>query len=267
MPLTSMMTPVVVERPAKQWPPLRSASGSPSLLANAIACATSPDVPHRTITRGRTPSKRAIWDLRADSYPAEPATSTSPPTVMPAWTDSDMQGGPVDEFLDVTVERPALDQLEVEVGRTLENRGKPGLTSDHREERHLNAVDQTGGHQRPVHRQAAVRAQRHVGLLLQPRDDVDGVTARDGRVGPVERLLQRRGDDGRRHLPHRGDPWVAHLGVLGARAQHLCEQPVRLGPEDHPLLRAEQLEAMVEQLGALLAPVARPARAHGAEAV
>ena len=28
-----------------------------------------------------------------------------------------MQGGPVDELLGVAVERPALDQLEVEVGR------------------------------------------------------------------------------------------------------------------------------------------------------
>ncbi len=58
-----------------------------------------------------------------------------------------MQGGPVDEFLDVAVERPALDQLEVEVGRTLEDRVQSGLTGDHREERHLDAVDQTGGHQ------------------------------------------------------------------------------------------------------------------------
>ena len=31
-----------------------------------------------------------------------------------AWTDSDMQGGPVDELLDVAVGRPALEQLEVE---------------------------------------------------------------------------------------------------------------------------------------------------------
>src|SRR6202030_3515386 len=76
-----------------------------------------------------------------------------------AWTDSDMQGGPVDELLDVAVERLALDQLEVEVGRTLEDRVQPGLTGNHREESHLDAVDQTGGHQRPVRRQAAVRAQ------------------------------------------------------------------------------------------------------------
>ena len=39
-----------------------------------------------------------------------------------------MQGGPVDELLDVAVERPALEQLEVEVGRTLEDRGRAGLT-------------------------------------------------------------------------------------------------------------------------------------------
>src|SRR3954454_17250953 len=101
---------------------------------------------------------------------------------MRAWTDSDMQGGPVDELLDVTVERPALDQLEVEVGRPLEDRVKPGLTRDGGEERPLRAVDQPGGPQRPVHRQAAVRAQRQLGFLLEAGDDVDGVTAHDGRT-------------------------------------------------------------------------------------
>ena len=39
-----------------------------------------------------------------------------------------MQGGPVAELLDVTVERPALDQLKVEVGRILEDRLGSGLT-------------------------------------------------------------------------------------------------------------------------------------------
>jgi hypothetical protein len=57
---------------------------------------------------------------------------------------SDVQGGPVDELLGVAVERPALDQLEIEVGRTLEDRVDPGLTGDHREDRHLDAVDQAG---------------------------------------------------------------------------------------------------------------------------
>src|SRR6266487_6760822 len=45
-----------------------------------------------------------------------------------AWMHSDMQGGSVDELLDVTIERPALDQLEVEVGRTLEDRVQSSLT-------------------------------------------------------------------------------------------------------------------------------------------
>jgi hypothetical protein len=52
-----------------------------------------------------------------------------------------MEGGSVDELLDVTVERPVLDQLQVEVGRTLEDPVQPGLTGDDREERHLQAVD------------------------------------------------------------------------------------------------------------------------------
>jgi hypothetical protein len=97
-----------------------------------------------------------------------------------------MQGGPVDKLLDVAVERPALDQLQVEVGRTLKDRVHSGLTGDDREKRHLHTIDQAGGHQRPVQRQAAVRAQRHVGLLFEPGDDVDGVTAHEGRVRPVE---------------------------------------------------------------------------------
>jgi hypothetical protein len=37
-----------------------------------------------------------------------------------------MEGGPVDELLGVAVERQVLDQLEVEVGRTLEDRVQPG---------------------------------------------------------------------------------------------------------------------------------------------
>ncbi|MGH3418866.1 MAG: hypothetical protein ACRDOD_04610 [Streptosporangiaceae bacterium] len=34
-----------------------------------------------------------------------------------------MQGGPVDELLDVAVERPALDQLEVEIVKPLVESG------------------------------------------------------------------------------------------------------------------------------------------------
>jgi hypothetical protein len=55
-----------------------------------------------------------------------------------------MEGGSVDELLDVAVERPVLDQLQVEVGRILEDRFQPGLTGDDREERDLQAVDEAG---------------------------------------------------------------------------------------------------------------------------
>ena len=41
-----------------------------------------------------------------------------------------MEGGSVDELLDVAVERPALDQFQVEVGRTLEDRFRPSQTAD-----------------------------------------------------------------------------------------------------------------------------------------
>src|SRR5579864_4023782 len=184
------------------------------------------------------------------------------------WMDSDMQGGPVDELLGVAVERPALDQLEVEVVRTAEDRLFPGPAGDHGEDRHLDAVNQAGVHQRVVDRQAAVRAQRHLGLLLEPGDDVDGVTAHDGRVRPVEPSLQRARHHRGRQVPHVRDPWVTRLGLLGAGGQQLHELPVRVGAEDHPLLLAVQGEAALEQLGALLAPVAAPvASAVGAEAI
>src|SRR5919109_2151799 len=41
-----------------------------------------------------------------------------------------MEGGSVGELLDVAVERPVLDQLQVEVGRTLEDRVQAGLTGN-----------------------------------------------------------------------------------------------------------------------------------------
>jgi hypothetical protein len=58
------------------------------------------------------------------------------------------------------------------------------------------------------------------------------------------------------------------MRLLGARAQRLHELPIGVGPEDHPLLRVVQGEAVGQQLGALLAPVAAPvAAAVGGEAV
>src|SRR6266487_2655998 len=90
-----------------------------------------------------------------------------------AWTDSDMQGGPVDELLDVGVERPALEQLEVEVGRTLEDRVHSGLTGDHREERHLEVVEQLGALLTPV--AAPVGAFADGAVAIEAAKDVEGV--------------------------------------------------------------------------------------------
>src|SRR4029077_9051374 len=109
----------------------------------------------------------------------------------PSPCEGSMQCGSVDELLDVTVEGPVLDELKVEVLRTLEDRVQPGLTGDDGEQRHLYVVDQAGSHQRAVHREAAVRAQRHIGLLFEPGDDVDGITAHHGCGRPVERFFQR----------------------------------------------------------------------------
>ena len=51
-----------------------------------------------------------------------------------------MLRGPVDKFLNVAVERPALDQIKVEVSGTVEDRLLSGLASNHREKRHFDSV-------------------------------------------------------------------------------------------------------------------------------
>jgi hypothetical protein len=65
--LTSITMPSVDERPAKQCPPLRTATGIPSRRASAIASATSPVVAQRATARGRAPWNRGIAALRAIS--------------------------------------------------------------------------------------------------------------------------------------------------------------------------------------------------------
>src|SRR5688500_20215466 len=90
------------------------------------------------------------------------------------WMVSGMQGGPVDELLDVAVERSALDQFEVEVGRALEDRVRPGPAGDHGEECQMVAVDQAGGHQRQVNYQTEVLATRLPGLNIITGDAAGG---------------------------------------------------------------------------------------------
>ncbi len=52
-----------------------------------------------------------------------------------------MQRGPVHELLDVTVERSLLDQLQIEVGRTLKDRVLSGLTGGDREDGQRRLVE------------------------------------------------------------------------------------------------------------------------------
>src|SRR4051795_3515520 len=146
----------------------------PSTQAVTNASTTIGSITDPTAATSR--SADSTWRCRS-STPRPGCVETQEP-------DSDMHRGSVDELLDVTVECAVLDQLEVEGGCTLEDRVQPGLTGDHGEERHLDAVDEAGGHQRPVQRQAAVRTQRHLGLLLESGDDIDGVAAHNGRVRP-----------------------------------------------------------------------------------
>src|SRR5215218_5680473 len=52
------------------------------------------------------------------------------PSVRPQVWHSRMQGRPVNELLDVPVERPTVDQLKIEVGRTKKNRVVTRLAGD-----------------------------------------------------------------------------------------------------------------------------------------
>ena len=162
------------------------------------------------------------------------------------------------ELLDVAVERPALQQLQVEVGGTLEDRARPGLTGDDGEDRQLHAVDQAGGHQRPVHRQAAVRSQGHLGLRLQPGDDVDGVATLQGHVRPVEGLLERRRHHRGRHAPHSVVHRVDLLQLPGARPQQLHEVPEGVRPPAPSAAPRRTSRGGARGTRALLAPVAAP---------
>src|SRR5215213_4049337 len=62
---------------------------------------------------------------------------------------SRMQGRPVNELLDVPVERPTVDQLKIEVGRTKKDRVVTRLTGDHGKDGRLDSVDEAGDHQTP----------------------------------------------------------------------------------------------------------------------
>ena len=79
-------------------------------------------------------------------------------------------------------------------------------------------------------RQAAVRAQRHLRLLLEPGDDVGQIATHESRVRPVEASLQRRRHHRCRQAPHPGVHRVIYLGLPSARAQQLRELPCKRWP-------------------------------------
>ena len=73
---TSISTPPVDERPAKQCPPLRGRE-RPAAAASASASATSAAVAQRATAAGRASSKRASAGRRAASSASDPGRSTS----------------------------------------------------------------------------------------------------------------------------------------------------------------------------------------------
>jgi len=96
-------------------------------------------------------------------------------------------GWSVGELLGAAVECSARQQLEIEVRRSIEDWLRAGASADHREDRELDPVYQTGGHESSVEGQASVRAQGHSRRFLQPRDDINGIALLKRGVWPVER--------------------------------------------------------------------------------
>jgi len=78
------------------------------------------------LTRRRTPGRRGghILDFLLATPNAWVAHIDTEPAVPRACPRS-VEGGSVDELLDVTLDRPVLEQLQVEVGRTLKDGSSP----------------------------------------------------------------------------------------------------------------------------------------------
>ena len=136
------------------------------------------------------------------------------------------------------------------------------LTGDHRKSVTWTRSTRPAGHQRPVHRQPAVGAQRHSGLLLTRATTSPGVTGHDGRLRPIEgpssvvdttvaATLHIRVTDGSPTRTPRG------------RGQHPRKRPKRVGPNDHPLALAAQREAVVGAARGLACLSSRPSRRCG----
>jgi len=134
-------------------------------------------------------------------------------------------GSAGNELLDVPVERATVDQLKIEVGRTKKDRVVTRLTGNHGKHGQLDSVDEAGDHRRPVPSTGCRTRQRHRGLLLEPGDDLDDITIRDGGVRPIEGCVKGGRHHGRGKASHPGDPQVIP-GLVGVRAEHLRERLV-----------------------------------------
>src|SRR5688572_4024649 len=73
---TSITTPRVEERPAKQWPPARVAEARPCRRTKVSVSRTSSGVAHRTTAIGTTSWYRALKVRGSSSYAVEPGRMT-----------------------------------------------------------------------------------------------------------------------------------------------------------------------------------------------
>lgn len=192
-----------------------SAAGRPSLSGHPAAAATAGD------RAGCPPCRRCGAASRHRPAPGQPAPQsellrTGPlcPGARPSAPPScEFDAGQSDRTEAKSGEARSASRTVSRADRTVRNTtgldvGRDALTLRARSARRSQGRtslgrgrDQTGGHQRPVHRQAAVRARRYLGHLLEWSIDVDTSTAHDGRIRPVEVSLQGGGPHRLRELP------------------------------------------------------------------
>src|SRR3954452_21174826 len=148
-PRSSSMLLRIARSPARPWGPaawftMSSATTSSSTLSSPTCCRRNISW---TTSRGVLLVTPASISARRLELPhADPPLRAQKGSAR----RSAAELGPIDEFLDVAIERPGLRKLEVEVDIASEHRVGTGRSRDHGKNRYLDEVDQTSRHECPV---------------------------------------------------------------------------------------------------------------------
>src|SRR5207247_7979323 len=105
------------------------------------------------------------------------------------------------EQLDATVERPALDHVESDIGIAVVDPLPAAASGDDGKDNHAESVDEAGLQQRAAQGEAAYGAHRFGTLGLHLPHGFNGVSGDELRVRPGKGFPQGRREDDLRHAP------------------------------------------------------------------